>query len=275
MTTFYLGTHKGGWLRKASVPLFVSDRTLAAYRGPLPVAAASWALDSGGFTELQKYGGWTVPAEEYLARVVRYDREVGGMTFWAQQDWMCEPIIIAGGVDDDGNVYAGTGLDVAEHQRRTVANYLELRELASSLDLDLAGRLMPSVQGYAEAEYLECVDLYAANGVDLTALPLVGLGSVCRRQATSEALGIITALGWRGVRRMHGFGVKTTGLKKYGRLLASADSLAWSFAARRRKLKLDGCPHATCANCLTWATQWRADVIAALDASPPSLFDAA
>ena len=45
---FLLGTHQPGWLRTAGVPLLVSDRRL-------PAAEVPWALDSGGFTELQKY----------------------------------------------------------------------------------------------------------------------------------------------------------------------------------------------------------------------------
>ncbi len=61
---FLLGTHQPGWLGRPEiaagrVPLFVSDRRLRVYR-QLPRAAAPWAADSGGFTELQKYGRWTV-----------------------------------------------------------------------------------------------------------------------------------------------------------------------------------------------------------------------
>ena len=48
---FYLGTHQTGWLAKLDVPLFVSRRRLATLR-KLPRAVGSWALDSGGFTEL-------------------------------------------------------------------------------------------------------------------------------------------------------------------------------------------------------------------------------
>jgi hypothetical protein len=47
------------------------------------------------------------------------------------------------------------------------------------------------------------------------------LGSVCRRQSTTEIAVIVTALARRGL-RLHGFGVKTGGLHLYGHLLASA-----------------------------------------------------
>jgi hypothetical protein len=44
-------------------------------------------------------------------------------------------------------------------------------------------------------------------------------------------------------------------LGRRGRI-ASADSMAWSYVARRRKVKLDGCTHATCSNCMRWAIDW-------------------
>src|SRR5271156_4768107 len=114
---------------------------------------------------------------------------------------MCEPIVIAGG--QAGRLrFAGTRLSVAEHQRRTVASYLHLRDIAPDLPF------IPVLQGFTCQEYQECADLYAAAGIDLTAEPLVGLGSVCRRQATAEAHQIITALHARGITRLHGFGVK-------------------------------------------------------------------
>ncbi len=203
MTAFWLGTHQPAWLAQAGVPLFVSDVRLRAYRR-LPVAAAPWALDSGGFTELQQYGRWTVTAVDYAARVRRYRAAVGNLTWAAPQDWMCEPIVIAGG--RGGRLtFAGTGLNVAEHQRRTVASVTELRAIAPDV------WWLPVLQGYTVDEYLWCAERYAAAGIDLTAEPLVGLGSVCRRQATGEAEQIITALHSAGITRLHGFGVKTLG----------------------------------------------------------------
>ena len=83
------------------------------------------------------------------------------------------------------------------------------------------------VQGWHLADYLACVELYRAAGVDLTGVPLIGLGSLCRRQSTGQIAVIVTALACLGL-RLHGFGIKTTGLHLYGHLLASADSMAWS-----------------------------------------------
>jgi hypothetical protein len=262
---FFLGSHQPGWLGTAGVPLFISDRRLRRYR-TLPRAAAAWALDSGGFTELQYFGRWTVSPTEYADRVRRYRDEVGRLTWAAPQDWMCEPIVIAGGRLGPMR-FAGTGLSVAAHQRRTVDNLLQLRETAPDLPF------VPVVQGYTVDEYLTCVDLYARAGVDLTTEPLVGLGSVCRRQATGEAHTVIATLHRAGVTRLHGFGVKTLGLARYGHLLASADSLAWSLDARR-KPPLPGCnTHKNCANCLRYALAWRQRVLSATASDQLALFE--
>jgi hypothetical protein len=244
---FLLGTHRPGWLACLAVPLMVSHRTLRP-RKRLPRAAGPWALDSGGFTELGLHGRWHTTAAEYAEAVARYQAEVGRLAWAAPQDWMCEPAMLA-----------RTGLSVARHQALTVDNYCTLRQLAPGLPV------IPVVQGWDLPSYLACVDRYAASGVDLTAAPLVGLGSVCRRQASGEIAAIAAALVRAGL-RLHGFGVKLRGLAGYADLLESADSLAWSYAARRRP-PLPGCRgHKSCANCPRYALGWRARVLAALEA---------
>jgi len=245
---FLLGTHQPGWLARAGVPLFVSDWRLRGYRR-LPRAAAAWGLDSGGFSELAEHGSWEhgpTPAQ-YVARVRRYAHDVGRLLWAAPQDWMVEPFILA-----------KTGLTVAEHQARTVANYVQLRELGPDLPF------VPVVQGWTTSDYLHCVQRYADAGVDLTIAPLVAVGSVCRRQATAEAGAILAALHAAGITRLHGFGFKTLGLARYGHLLASADSLAWSIAARRAAPRPGCTRHRNCANCLPYALAWRASLLAQL-----------
>src|SRR5207249_4985265 len=134
------------------------------------------------------------------------------------QDWMCEPAVIHGGTFA-GQRFVGNGLDVLTHQQLTVENLLDLRENFPFI------RWLPALQGEWLDDYLLHVDLYAEAGVDLVAEPLVGLGSVCRRQATSEIEHLVGSLAALGL-RLHGFGVKTLGLARYGRHLVSADSLA-------------------------------------------------
>jgi len=255
---FYLGTHQPNWLASAGVPLFVSDRRLRRYRR-LPRAAAPWALDSGGFTELSRYGTWDTgptPAE-YVARVRRYRDEIGHLDWAAQQDWMCERFIVA-----------KTGLSVREHVHRTVGNFCDLCELAT--DLDFA----PSVQGDRPSDYQYCIERYDKAGVDLRRARLVGVGSVCRRQSTREVGEILTLLHQAGITRLHGFGFKIQGLARYGALLSSADSMAWSAHARRRPPLLGCTRHASCANCPRYALQWRQRVLdaAAKSVAQPALF---
>lgn len=243
---FYLGTHKEHWLRTAGFPLFVSHRRLMDRRS-LPEAVGPWVLDSGGFTELGKFGEWRTTPEDYVKAVRRYQDEIGRLEWAAPQDWMCEP-----------KVRAMTGLTVEDHQRRTVENLLVLR------DLDPGLPIRPVIQGWERDDYLRCLDLYEAAGVDLREEPIVGVGSVCRRQATSEIETILRDLSGAGV-RLHGFGVKIKGLRRYADALVSADSMAWSFHARLRP-PLPGHTHKNCANCWDYAIGWRDRVLAELAA---------
>jgi hypothetical protein len=246
---FYLGTHRPNWLWTVTdVPLFISHRVLRDRKRTFPRATTSWALDSGGFTELNLYGEWRTTPEEYVACVRRYRDELGQMEWASPQDWMCEPWVIA-----------KTGLTVEEHQKRTTENYLHLRDLAPDLPF------IPVLQGWDLVDYQRHADDYADAGVDLAGLPLVGIGSVCRRQATGAIAGVFDSLMSRGL-SMHGFGVKSAGLGQYADALTSADSLAWSFGARRADPGMTRtCGKRSCQNCLHAALEWRERVLRTLD----------
>lgn len=246
MTDFFLGTHIPGWLARTDAPLFVSRRRLAGYR-TLPRAAAPWALDSGGFSELSLFGCWTVTAAAYVAEVRRFAAEVGRLAWAAAMDWMCEPAILS-----------RTGLNIAEHQARTITNYLDLRDRAPEVPWT------PVLQGWRPDDYRRHADAYGRAGVDLRALPVVGIGSVCRRQHTAEVEDVIRGLSGHGM-RLHGFGFKVQGLARLGGVLASADSMAWSFEARRlRRPTCGSTRHKNCANCLPYALGWRRRVLATI-----------
>lgn len=243
---FWLGVHMPHWLAKTSVPVMVSHRKLRG-RKSFPRAIGPWVLDSGGFTELRMYGRWTVTPREYATAVTRYTEHIGPPTFVAPQDWMTEPFM-----------RERTGLSTEQHQRLTIENWVELRALNVPA--------IPVLQGWLPHEYEAHVEEYDRAGVDLRAFPVVGIGSVCRRQDTRTGERIVRRLAGYGL-RLHGFGVKTTGLRVFGDALASADSMAWSFTARREQIRLDGCTHPRhCANCLTYALRWRDDVLAAAQA---------
>lgn len=253
MFTFFLGIHHPHWLAHTRVPVFVSRRALAARKAPI-TAAGPWALDSGGFTELSKFGRWTISPAEYVAEVRRWIEEIGGLQWAAAQDWMCEPVIIEGGTLPNGVKAPGTGLSVREHQTRTVENFLDLQRLGPGLPW------VPVLQGWEFEDYLRHAEDYQEAGVDLASMPVVGLGSVCRRQNTSMAEELIRTLAGMGI-KLHGFGFKTASLPNVARWLVSSDSMAWSFTARRERIRLPGCQHKTCTNCLRYALVWRDEVI--------------
>ena len=248
--TFYLGGHHSGWLATAGVPLFISHSELGR-RKKLPRAIARWALDSMGFTQLSTHGKWTIPPEDYAIAAQRYQREIGMLDFASIQDWMCEPFITE-----------KTGLTVEEHQRRSVASWLQLRELAPEVPW------LPVLQGWSPGEYLDHVAMYDAadrswrNG-------MVGVGSVCRRQATSSGLRVFQALADQGL-RLHGFGLKTLGLLGgIDEIVTSSDSMAWSAHARHCPEEMADLScrltHKNCANCLPFAKLWRAELLSRLE----------
>ncbi len=243
---FFLGTHQPSWLPISDVPLFVSRVRLQRYK-TMPRARCLWALDSGAFSEIATYGDWTISAPTYCRMVRRYADEIGGLLWAAPMDWMCEPIMVA-----------KTRLSVREHQQRTVQNFLELRAMAPQLPF------VPVLQGWSEGEYLDCCELYDKDGVNLQSYAVVGLGSVCRRQGTMRVWNIIDTLYRMGI-NLHGFGLKTLGLRQTHGLLVSADSMAWSYDARRSPaLPGHEQAHKNCANCLEWALSWRSRLLESL-----------
>jgi hypothetical protein len=68
--------------------------------------------------------------------------------------------------------------------------------------------------------------------VELETLPRVGVGSICRR---SNVQSIANVLGWLaddGL-KLHAFGLKANALELVRGYIVSADSMAWSFSARK------------------------------------------
>lgn len=291
--TFYLGTHHPHWLRLqefADVPLFISRDRLTGYKN-LPRALGRWAMDSAGFSKVKKHGCWPDPPPVFVDDVRRIVDGVGRMPdFIAPQDWMCEPWVIEGKnwhlKPSDPKFFHGTrearglgptavpGEDeqpfddaVRFHQERTVENFLELRSLAPELPW------IPVLQGWRLIHYQQCAYMYEDAGVHLASQPTVGLGSVCRRQSTSEIGDIVGAFSGPSAfsdtgLRLHGFGVKKDGLEKYRSGLTSADSMAWSY--HYRKLRRPAFPghgerHKNCANCPDAALEWRQQVLDVLD----------
>lgn len=193
---------------------FVSVNRLRDRRAPFQVG--DWIMDSGAFSTILKHGGYPESPAEYAAHIRRW-KSNGNLLAAVAQDYMCEPSMLA-----------RTGLTVADHQRLTIERYDAL------LAADPGVYIMPVLQGYAGVDYLAHLRAYSGR---LTPGMWVGVGSICKRNGDPCAI-------WRVLDRikdarpdlrLHGFGLKTTSLESpiIRGLLYTADSMAWSFAARR------------------------------------------
>lgn len=174
-------------------------------------------MDSGAFTEISTHGRYRFSVEEYAEQVNRW-KDNGEMLAAVAQDYMCEPFILQ-----------KTGMTVNEHQELTISRYDQLVALTDAL-------VLPVLQGYLPEEYVRHVQMY---GDRLTPGHWVGVGSICKRNADPSAIiSVLKAI--HGVRpdlRLHGFGLKLTALANpiVRSYLHTADSMAWSFHARKEK----------------------------------------
>ena len=211
---FYVGLHEPAHARHFA-RAFISVNRLRRRKAPFP--AQAWIMDSGAFTEIAAHGHYRHDVAHYAADIVRW-RDNGGLVCAVAQDWMCEPWIVR-----------KTGLTVAEHQRRTIDRYDALMEA------DTGVAIMPVLQGFDPDDYRRHI---AAYGDRLTHGAYVGVGSVCKRNGDPAAiLAVLDAIhADRPDLRLHGFGLKATSLmcRPITARLHSADSMAWSFAERRR-----------------------------------------
>jgi len=211
--TFYVGLHQPSDCRRFR-RAFVSVNRLRTRKGDFHVD--DWILDSGAFSELARFGRFRDGVADYAARIERWSR-CGNLLAAVTQDYMCEAPILA-----------KTGLSVAEHQRLTLDRFRALRQLVRST------YVMPVLQGYRACEYVRHARVY---GRLLRPGAWVGVGSVCKRNADVGSIrAVLRAI--RAARpdlRLHGFGLKTLALDdpEVRSLLHSADSMAWSFHARR------------------------------------------
>lgn len=213
---FFTGMHHPhqAWRVPAA---FVSVHAVKDRRSPF--RARRVVLDSGAFSTIAMHGGYPEPVEAYAAQIRKVRGWLGRKLLAAvAQDYMCEP-----------HMLAKTGLTVAEHQRLTIERYDAL------LKCDVAGTyIMPVLQGYQPAEYVAHLRAY---GNRLQPRAWVGVGSVCKRNSNAASIeAVLSAIKReRPDLRLHGFGVKQTSLASglVRKLLFSADSMAWSFAARR------------------------------------------
>lgn len=214
---FFVGLHDVHVAHRFDLACISVNRLRRRKKAPFEVHG--WIIDSGAFTELSQHGHYRHDVAEYAAQVRRWCH-LGTVEAVVAQDFMCEPFILA-----------KTGLDVPEHQRLTIDRYDQLvAELA-----DTGLYVMPVLQGFEPEEYVKHLRAY---GERLPQGAWVGVGSVCKRQGDPGLIvRVLEAIkAERPDLRLHGFGVKLTSLKHAGvrGLLWSADSMAWSYSARKQ-----------------------------------------
>lgn len=173
------------------------------------------ALDSAGFVAAAKYRGYLWSVEQYLNLAQSYD-----WSWYSTMDFCVEPEI------------AGSQVEVMFRVAETCRMFGELRKAAD--DRGMASPI-PVLQGWTPAQYLWCVDRYP-----LWEWPeLIGVGSMCRRNIHGDVgvLAVLDALDQvlPSHTKFHLFGVKGKSLELLGQhpRIASVDSMAWDFAARR------------------------------------------
>jgi hypothetical protein len=210
---FYVGLHQPAHSSRVE-RAFISINRVRGRKRPV---ANEWILDSGAFRELEQFGRYRHGPEEYAAEVNRLATINPGLVAVVSQDWMCESFILD-----------KTDLTLADHQRLTIERYDALQPLIRGV------YLMPVLQGYSRESYLDHLRQY---GDRLEHGAYVGVGSLCKRNSdVSQIQAVLSAIKQaRPDLRLHGFGIKTTSLYSgvVRDCLYSADSMAWSFAARR------------------------------------------
>lgn len=240
------------------------------HRGWLRASITSWttgpALDSAGFTAMVKFGGYRWTVEEYVERIVMNfdtDQRDDGYSrallphpwaWWSAMDYCCEKEIAPNRAEVDRRI------------SMTVDSYAETIEALEwwrGEGENVTPDPLPILQGRTPKDYIRCATALA-EAIDRTStctcpggkasdcgatwhreragLPeLVGVGSVCTREATGREgiLNVLAALDAELPKhvRLHLFGVKGELLQNpafgsYVHRVASVDSSAWDDGAR-------------------------------------------
>jgi hypothetical protein len=214
MTCFYIGLHHPitAW---PFLNCMISVNTLVKRQGGFRVN--NWIMDSGAFSQISAHGKFMMSQDKYLEEIHRWSTN-GRLRAAVCQDWMCEEFILK-----------KTGLDIKEHQRRTMQSYCYLRDFSDVY-------IMPVLQGFEPQDYVEHLSMYNTH-IDRGAW--VGVGSVCKRNGNADAIEdvLLAIKRERPDIMIHGFGLKKEALERgtVRSLLHSCDSMAWSYAGRREE----------------------------------------
>lgn len=161
---------------------------------------------------------WIMDSVAHYAEQIRRWKNNGNLLAAVSQDYMCE-----------AHILKITGMTIEQHQQLTVERYDAL------LAEETGVYILPVLQGFAPSDYVRHLGMYGAR---LALGQWVGVGSICKRNGDpGQVLEVLRAIKTaRPDLRLHGFGLKTTALDdpRICALLYTADSMAWSFAARKQ-----------------------------------------
>jgi hypothetical protein len=223
---FFTGIQVLKHAKKVDYSFISINRFIGANKRRKDFECKTWIMDSGAFSQVANTGDHLLTAADYAEQIKRWSR-CGILVRAAAQDYMCEDFILK-----------KLGRTVKDHQQMTTTNYRKLtRELKN---IECQTQIMPVLQGYNPQEYANHVKDY---GSLLRKYAWVGVGSVCKRNSNPQSVADVldAILDLRPDLRLHGFGIKKTCLQDsyISDRLFSADSMAWSFAARYE----GGSPH--------------------------------
>jgi hypothetical protein len=212
---FFTGLHQPSDAKHFDAA-FISVKRIAKRKSAFQVG--DWILDSGAFTTILTHGGYPEDVSVYAEQIKRWSTN-GNLLAAVAQDLMCEPFMLK-----------ITGKTILEHQQLTIDRYDDL------MQCDVGGAyIMPVIQGYLPEDYVRHIGMY---GDRLKHGAWVGVGSVCKRNGDPRAIErvLMSIKKARPDLRLHGFGLKSTALSSWivKDLLHTADSMAWSFAARKQ-----------------------------------------
>jgi transcriptional regulator of met regulon len=175
-------------------------------------------MDSGAFSTILTHGDYPESPAVYAEQIKRWSTN-GNLLAAVAQDYMCE-----------AHMLKITGKTIPEHQRLTIERYDAL------VKCDVGGiYVMPVLQGYEPEDYVTHIRQYKGR---LRFGDWVGVGSVCKRNGSIASVeAVLSAIKReRPDLRLHGFGLKTTALGSdlVCQALHTADSMAWSYSARKQ-----------------------------------------
>lgn len=261
MKEYFVGTddfqraHKVSAMISANALIRVKDGKIVARK--TYVDADRWMLDSGAFSQVNKYGDFIMSPQDYVRLACKH-QWCGRLACIVTQDYMCEPDVIKM-LQDMGNKAS-----VRIHQRKTVERYIQIMDEAEKYKLRVP--VMPVLQGWEVEDYRDHLILYTRmlsdlryqrcgklwknpfldtphhhghTGELLNTEQWIGIGSTCKRNKNPEIVSQILdqlseAMGELKFNksRIHLFGYKQTGLKssRVRDRIYSADSFAYDLA---------------------------------------------